>query len=208
MVDQTLINALFGGPSWLEQANQQRQKDIANYLQGGVPALMQNTQLTQSLAGGFGGTTTGKISKISPAEYRMAHTSPEPGIGSPLHDVSTNAYPADFYGPNGLQYYAPGNEAQMDAASYWKIRDMKDKPEQLVNVWRAIPWEGKNPGYSLGKQHINPGDWVTINRKYAIEHGEGQLGGKYAIAKARVPAKELFTQGDSFHEWGWHPENE
>lgn len=57
MADQGIINALFGGPSWLEQANQQRQKDIANYLQGGVPQMMADTQGTQNLAGGFGGTT-------------------------------------------------------------------------------------------------------------------------------------------------------
>ena len=55
---QDMINALFGGPSWLEQANQQRQKDMANYLQGGVPQLMADTGVGQDLAGGFAGTTT------------------------------------------------------------------------------------------------------------------------------------------------------
>ena len=53
-----MINALFSGPSWLEQANQQRQKDMANYLQGGVPQLMADTGVGQDLAGGFAGTTT------------------------------------------------------------------------------------------------------------------------------------------------------
>lgn len=57
---QDLINGLFQGPSWLEQANQERQKSIANYLQGGVPQMMADTSGTQGLAGGFGGTTIGR----------------------------------------------------------------------------------------------------------------------------------------------------
>jgi hypothetical protein len=60
----------------------------------------------------------------------------------------------------------------------------------------------------LGSHHINPGDWVTTSRQYAIDHGESALGGKFAIAAANKPAKELFTAGDSFHEWGWHPSNQ
>ena len=53
---------------------------------------------------------------------------------------------------------------------------------------------------------INPTDWVTINRDYAKEHGESQLGGRYKIISKTVRASELFTTGDSIQEWGYNPQ--
>lgn len=52
---------------------------------------------------------------------------------------------------------------------------------------------------------INPGDWVALDRKYAKQHGESALGGKYKIVSKKVKAKDLFTNGDSIQEWGWWP---
>ena len=52
---------------------------------------------------------------------------------------------------------------------------------------------------------INRGDWVTINRAYAVQHGRGHLVGKYRILTKTVPAKTLYTNGDSIHEWGYWP---
>lgn len=52
---------------------------------------------------------------------------------------------------------------------------------------------------------INPGDWVTINKQYAISHGKSNLLGNYKILTKSVPAATLFTTGDSIHEWGYNP---
>lgn len=52
---------------------------------------------------------------------------------------------------------------------------------------------------------INPGDWVTPVRQYAVEHGEGVLRGDYEIIKKRVKAKDIYTNGDSWMEWGYDP---
>jgi hypothetical protein len=52
---------------------------------------------------------------------------------------------------------------------------------------------------------INPGDWVTINRAYAKDHGESSLRGGYKIISKKVRAKDIFTNGDSIHEWGFDP---
>jgi len=56
------------------------------------------------------------------------------------------------------------------------------------------------------RKKINPGDWVTINRDYAKEHGHANLQGKFKILSKTVKAKEIFTNGDSIHEWGYWPE--
>jgi hypothetical protein len=57
---------------------------------------------------------------------------------------------------------------------------------------------------SLQKIMINSGDWVTITHRYAKEHGLANLK-NYKIISKIVPAKHLYTTGDSIHEWGYDP---
>lgn len=52
---------------------------------------------------------------------------------------------------------------------------------------------------------INPGDWVTLTRQYAVEHGESALRGNYKILTKTVKASELYTEGNSIHEFGYDP---
>ena len=54
---------------------------------------------------------------------------------------------------------------------------------------------------------INYGDWVTINKEYAKDHGASALDGNYKIISKKVKASDLFTNGDSIHEFGYDPEN-
>lgn len=53
------------------------------------------------------------------------------------------------------------------------------------------------------KLSINNGDWVTLSKAYAKEHGEGALNGDYKIISQKVPARKLFTDGNSIHEFGY-----
>jgi hypothetical protein len=57
----------------------------------------------------------------------------------------------------------------------------------------------------LAKLKINAGDWVTINKGYAREHGKSTLMNKYIILSKTVSARTLYTTGDSIHEWGYNP---
>jgi hypothetical protein len=50
---------------------------------------------------------------------------------------------------------------------------------------------------------INNGDWVTLSKQYAKEHGEGALNGNFKILSKKVPARKLFTDGNSIHEFGY-----
>lgn len=51
---------------------------------------------------------------------------------------------------------------------------------------------------------INDGDWVTISRNYAKQHGESELNGKYKILSKTVPAKKIYTDGNDIFEWGYN----
>ena len=132
------------------------------------------------------------------AEYQGEHKPPSDSYGAPLHDL-TQVYPEDIYSPKALQYYGMGhpNHKKMDMESLFKAQMYRDKPNASVSVFRAVP-EHIN--------EINPNDWVTLSPAYAKLHGESRLGGKYKTLKKMVKAKELWTAGDSIHEWGYHPE--
>jgi hypothetical protein len=56
-----------------------------------------------------------------------------------------------------------------------------------------------------GISAINAGDWVTLTRDYAKEHGESALRGKYKIISKKVKAKDVFTDANSIHEFGYDP---
>jgi hypothetical protein len=64
-----------------------------------------------------------------------------------------------------------GVSTHMNSSQYYdhihaKLQDMKANP----------PKEDTTP-----KHKINPGDWVSVSKHYAKEHGESHLNGKYKI---------------------------
>lgn len=137
-------------------------------------------------------------------EYKIDHEAPDPSFGSPMHDVTLNGtYPKDFYTGRAFQYaHEPYPEESIS-----KIMSVRNQPDKTVQIYRAVPRPDGKTGQApdVSNAHINPGDWVTPSKSYAIEHGRSALGGNFRICFSRKPAKELFTDGNSIHEWGWHP---
>ena len=52
---------------------------------------------------------------------------------------------------------------------------------------------------------INSGDWVTIVRNYAKEHGKDNLRNKYRILSKKVKASQVWFDGNSLNEAGYSP---
>ena len=145
-------------------------------------------------------------------DYRSEHTAPGPHYGAPLHDVSSGGmYPADFYGPKGRRQYA-SEGWDFDNDAYNKVTRVKDKPNEMVSIHRAIPTSVYNEALKKDaplKHMIRKGDWVAISKEYARAHGDhvlGKINKDYKIASMRVPAKHVWTNADSIHEWGYHPD--
>ena len=129
-------------------------------------------------------------------DYRMQHRPAVKAEGTSLDDLSS-IYPDDIYSGKGVQYYGDhGQNHPMDQKSIGIIQSMRGNPDGEVTIYRAVP---------KGVDEIREGDWVTINRDYAVEHGEGQLGGNYKVVEKKVKAKDINTEGDSIHEWGYNP---
>lgn len=91
-------------------------------------------------------------------------------------------------------------------ADQWLARR---KPNPLAmsydNLLTTIERLQKLPEVEVAKIAINPGDWVSINRQYCVDHGKSALRGKFRILSKTVKASEVFTNGDSVHEQGYCP---
>ena len=149
----------------------------------------------------LGGMTKG-VKAVDEAEtaYRMAHTAPNREFGAQLHDLSA-IYPEDIYSSNAAHYYGGGGDAawrRMDNESVRIAQSFRGKPDADVTIYRAVPKDDKITA-------INPGDWVTINKDYARTHGESNLPEGYKIISEKVKAKDIWTNADSVHEYGYDP---
>ena len=131
-------------------------------------------------------------------DYGMSHRPSGPFDAAPAHNVSANGmYPEDFYSNNGLHYYGTGEDV-IDKQSYNAIRSVLNLPNEKVTMYRAVP-------NIVSKPSINIGDWVTLSRQYAKEHGESNLNNDFKILSKKVPARDVFTNADSMHEFGYFP---
>lgn len=129
-------------------------------------------------------------------DYRMDHRAPDAESGAPAHDVTGDFYPDDFYSAAGFRYYGDFGKPY-DRKTYDIVKKLRGKPDAMVTIYRAVP---------KGVSKINPGDWVGITREYAVDHGDANLGGEYDILTMQVPARDIYTNGDSLDEWGWSPD--
>lgn len=123
-------------------------------------------------------------------DYRMDHTAPNEN-DTPLYNL-TNAYGDDIYSDKAYYYFGDGDRIK-DKKSAAILQSLKGKPDAEVTVYRAVP---------KGVKEINSGDWVSINKDYAKEHGERILDGNYDIIEKKLKASQIFTDGNSMHEQG------
>ena len=145
------------------------------------------------------GSTGGNIG--TDVSYRMQHQPNEEG--APLFDMTGGGevFPDDIYSSNGLRFYGnPNNE--FDRESFQIIQKVRGNPEAEVTIYRAVPNEESISA-------INPGDFVTISKKYAELHGESGYGkdgtDKGKILSIKVKAKDLRSEGNDLNEFGYFP---
>jgi hypothetical protein len=130
-------------------------------------------------------------------DYSGEHRAPQRDFGAPLDNLK-DVYPDDVYGPKGALYYGHASGDATDKAAIRILQSARNKPDAPVKVFRAIP-------KGIQSNEINPGDWITTIKSYAVQHGEGALGGDYKILEKTVPAGDLYTNGDSIFEFGYDP---
>jgi len=133
-------------------------------------------------------------------EYRGAHTAPyktEDASTAPAYEMN-RVFPDDVYSPNGYRFYGHGGDAEkMDMDTMAIMQNVKGNPDQPITIYRAVPKQ-------FADEDIYTGDWVTPNKEYAMQHGKRFDDGFHIIEKT-VPAKHIWTDGNSIHEFGYDP---
>jgi hypothetical protein len=131
--------------------------------------------------------------------YRGSHLAPGPDFGAPLYDLTGGGqmYPADVYSASAARIYGTGYP-KADREAFDLARRIRGNPDAEITMYRAVPKDEKIT-------NINKGDWVTLSKDYAKTHGESVLDKNYKILSKKVKAKELYTNADSIHEFGYHP---
>lgn len=147
----------------------------------------------EPVAGTQGDRAAGDESRRD-AGHRAQHRPAGPEFGSRLDDL-TPSFSDDIYWSNAGELHGHGIPADRKAIA--TIRTARGNPDAVVTIYRAVP---KDAGDA-----IQAGDWVTLTREYAKDHGDGPLDGDYKIISAKVPAGSLFNEGNSIHEFGYHP---
>jgi len=125
--------------------------------------------------------------------YGWAHRPGDPEGGIPAWDLTQNV-PADVY--THPHYYS-----DMSEPSNWEAHNIlgriRNNPEAKVRIYRSLPAEEAHHG-------IKPGDWVSISKEYARQHGKQEdPKDDWPVIRATVKAKDLFTDADDFREFGF-----
>lgn len=128
-------------------------------------------------------------STINNEDYKMAHR-PSEDYGN-ASDFERNMS-GIFEHPN---WYLDMTESY-NMESLNALRKVRNNPEGKLKIYRASPGS-----------KINPGDWVTLSKKYAEEHLERSLNGNGKILEMTVKAKDVLFAGDDINEFGYFPEN-
>lgn len=124
--------------------------------------------------------------------YKMQHTAPMRDDNPSGDDVS-DSFPGIYSGH--ASDYLTG--ATYDNKAIRILQGMKGKPDKAVTIYRSVPKDVKE---------INVSDWVTTTKEYAQEHMEGEQG--WHILSKKVKAKDIATDGNSIHEFGYDPVND
>lgn len=129
---------------------------------------------------------------MSASDYRMSHRPARPGTGAPAHDLESVM--PDFYSrPKLYDFGEPGIDE-----SIRQLQRARGNPDAEVNVYRAMPREAGST--------INTGDWVTTSASYAKQHAmqDDDPEHDWPVHTAKARAGDLWTQGDSVNEFGYH----
>lgn len=141
-------------------------------------------------------------SALQKKDYMGGHEAPmAEDINAPIWDLTgkytgNELYPKDIYSSDATRLYSSGQTYDNQAISI--LHSLEGRPNKMITVYRAVSKD--NPS------EINPGDWVTLVRDYAKDHGESNLGGNYKIVKKTVAARDIFTDANSIQEFGYDPQ--
>lgn len=126
-----------------------------------------------------------------PLPYQVGHQ-PNPD-GALASDVEV-MFP-DFY--DHPEWYS--DRGSHDRETIRVLNRVRGNPDAEVTIYRSLEKE---------EWGIVEGNWVTLSRTYAENHGVQHDGSEWPVVEKKVRARDIRTPGDSIHEWGYYPSSE
>lgn len=137
---------------------------------------------------------SGVAPKDAPDDYRMAHRPNKDGPRG--HDLNENDLaPDDIY--QHPEYYVgePGSKSARESIA--AMRKIRANPDAEVTIYRSAP-EGTT---------MREGDWVSLSKTYAKQHGMGDSeADDMPVIALKVRARDIRWAGDALEEWGYYPD--
>lgn len=126
-------------------------------------------------------------------EYKLQHSAPLKDEQNLITNLD-HLFP-DIYTRNGADYFGHHSSDYSDKKTVNLIQSLKGKPNENVMIYRAVPKDSNI-------NSINDGDWITINKEYAIVHGVKF--DAYKILSKKVKAKEIYSDGNDIYEYSYY----
>ena len=128
--------------------------------------------------------------------YRMSHQPSE--VGPRAHNLTEDGgegeYLTDDVYANPERYSGAGTTVIRETMA--QLKQAKGNPDAIVTIHRWAP-EGNA---------IEAGNWVSLSKTYAEQHGESNSSGKAgSVISLDVPAKTIRFAGDDLAEFGYWP---
>lgn len=128
--------------------------------------------------------------------YRMSHQPSE--VGPRAHDLTEDGgegeYLTDDVYAHPERYSGAGSTVVRETMA--QLKRAKGNPDAIVTIHRWAP-EGNV---------IESGNWVSLSKTYAEQHGESNASGKVgSVISLDVPAKTIRFAGDDLAEFGYWP---
>ena len=116
--------------------------------------------------------------------------------------ITEYSYLIKYY--NKFKFFPVDNSYVNNMRDKSKYLSYDDTTQKIYNhIYDSLQQLNDEYKNTNKKYKINTGDWVTINKEYAIEHGESNLRNKNKLIQKTVLANQLYTDGNSIHEWGY-----
>ncbi len=128
--------------------------------------------------------------------YRMSHQPSE--VGPRAHNLTEDGgegeYLTDDVYAHPERYSGAGATVVKETMA--QLKQAKGNPDAIVTIHRWAP-EGNA---------IESGNWVSLSKTYAEQHGESNSSGKAgSVISLEVPAKTIRFAGDDLAEFGYWP---
>lgn len=136
---------------------------------------------------------------VSLDEFKMAHHAPsydEEGNDKSMVDVANNRGQIRESLNEQLRMTRTQSRDESAAAIREALTAIDRGENPTVTIYRAVP-------KSLKEGCVRNGDWVTLSKSYAEQHGDHALEGNYRIMEEVVPAGNLYWDGNDINEWGY-----